>query len=225
MRSVWMIEDNANYRAATLRGLRAIHPDRTFEAFGSCEDAIAAIEAGGAPDVVLMDLGLPGIDGIVGIGEIKSRVPDASILVLTVFEDDDKIFRALKAGASGYLLKSDPIAKLADSVDLVLDGSAPIHPRIAGRVLRMFAELPPARRDFGLNERERAVLDCMAQGLVRKQIALKLDLNPHTLDYVMRCIYRKLHVNGATAAVALAVRERLVEVADEDADPGRRPTA
>lgn len=210
MPTVWLIEDNEAFRVSTLRGLRAIRPDRSTEAFRDCESALQKIDEGATPDVVLMDIGLPGMDGIAGIGEIKQRLPSASILVLTVFEDDDKIFRALKAGASGYLLKSESIEQVSKSTELVLEGASPIHPKVAGRVLKMFAQLTPATTDYGLNDRETRVLDCMAQGLVRKQTALRLDLNPHTLDYVMRCIYKKLHVNGATAAVALAIRENLV---------------
>jgi DNA-binding NarL/FixJ family response regulator len=212
--TVWIIEDNPSFRSATLRGLKAAAPKREGEAFSCCEDAIAKIDQGAAPDVVLMDIGLPGIDGIEGIGEIKSRLPDTSIMILTVFEDDDKIFRALKAGASGYLLKSESIAKVCESIELVLQGGAPINPRIASRVLAMFNDATPAKKDYGLNERETAVLECMSRGLVRKQTAREMDLNMHTVDYIMRCIYKKLHVNGATQAVALAVREQLIEAPD-----------
>lgn len=214
MKKVWIIEDNPGFRSATLRGLRAIGPERLTQAFSSCEDAIASIEEGDQPNVIFMDIGLPGMDGIEGIGEIKRRIPEVEILILTVFEEDDKIFRALRAGASGYLLKSDSITKVSESIELVLEGAAPIHPKIAGRVLKMFAEIPATKNDYGLNDRERSVLECMTRGLVRKQIANELQLNPHTIDYIMRCIYRKLHVNGATAAVALAIRERLLEVPD-----------
>lgn len=215
MSLIWIIEDNDEFRNATLRGLKALDGEREVHSFSNCEDAIAELEQGEHPKVVLMDIGLPGMDGIQGIGEIKQRVPEASILILTVFEDDDKVFRAVQAGASGYLLKSDSIANVSSSVDMVLQGSTPLHPRIATRVLKMFSELAPVKQDYGLNQREQSVLECMAKGLVRKQTAIKLDLNPHTIDYIMRCIYRKLHVNGATAAVALAIRERIIDAPDE----------
>lgn len=211
MLKIWIIEDNSQYRRATVRGLQVLADDVQPSEYENCEDAIAALDAGQSPDVFLMDIDLPGMDGIEGIGEIKQRQPEASVLILTVFEDDDKIFRALKAGASGYCLKSDSIAKIREAIEQVLQGAAPIHPRIAGRVLKMFAQLSPEQTDYGLNEREQAVLEAMTRGLVRKQIANELKLNAHTLDYVTRCIYRKLHVNGATAAVALAIKERLVD--------------
>jgi DNA-binding NarL/FixJ family response regulator len=210
MHRIWIIEDNPDFRSATARGLQSSSLECDVTEFSCCEDAIASIEPSEPPSVILMDIGLPGIDGIAGIGEIKNRVPECSILILTVFEDDDKIFRALKAGASGYLLKSESIVKVNEAIELVLEGAAPINPRIASRVLAMFAEQPPAKPDYGLTEREKSVLDCMTRGLVRKQTAIELDLNIHTVDYVMRRIYKKLHVNGATEAVALAVRDGLL---------------
>lgn len=216
MTTIWIIEDNPEFRSATVRGLSANSPEhQTFE-FESCEESIEALDAGSFPEIVLMDIGLPGMDGIDGIGEIKQRSPNTSILILTVFEDDEKIFRALKAGASGYLLKSDSIESISDSIRHVIDGAAPIHPRIAGRVLKMFAQLAPAKKDYGLTAREQKVLECMAQGLVRKQIVKKLDLKLHTVDYIARRIYRKLHVSGATAAVAMAAREQLLESPPDD---------
>ena len=210
MNKIWIIEDNPDFRAATARGLLASTLECEVDQFSCCEDAIGELDADQQPTVILMDIGLPGIDGITGIGEIKSRVPECSILILTVFEDDDKIFRALKAGASGYLLKSESLIKVNEAIELVLEGAAPINPRIASRVLAMFAEQPLAKPDYGLTDREKSVLDCMSRGLVRKQTAIELALNIHTVDYVMRRIYKKLHVNGATEAVALAVRDGLL---------------
>ncbi|MEM6690298.1 MAG: response regulator transcription factor [Planctomycetota bacterium] len=208
---IWIIEDNARFRKATSRGLGVLAGEVRSREFGNCEDAIEVIDSGDHPDIFLMDIDLPGMDGIDGIGAIKERLPEAIVLILTVFEDDEKIFRALKAGASGYCLKSDSISKLCEAVEQVMQGAAPLHPRIAVRVLEMFADLPEKRKDYGLNDREQLVLEAMTEGLARKQIASRLDLNLHTLDYVTRCIYRKLHVNGATAAVALALREKLFE--------------
>ncbi|MCA1962966.1 MAG: response regulator transcription factor, partial [Prosthecobacter sp.] len=179
--------------------------------FANCEDAIAALRGSDAPQLILLDVGLPGMDGIEGIAHLKSRAPSASILILTVFEDDDKIFRAICAGASGYLLKSEPMAQVITAIDQAIAGGSPMNPRIATRVLAMFAKLVPAKKDYGLDDREQSVLKCMVAGMPRKQIAEATGLNPHTADYVTRSIYRKLHVNCATAAVSKAVAERLVE--------------
>lgn len=211
MPNIWIIEDNAAFRRGTERALTMKPHAHDVRAFMSCEDAIEALNSTILPDVILLDVGLPGMDGIEGIAHLKSRAPAASILILTVFEDDDKIFRAICAGASGYLLKSEPMAQVITGIDQAIAGGSPMNPRIATRVLAMFAKLAPAKKDYGLDEREQAVLKCMVAGMPRKQIAEATNLNPHTADYVTRSIYRKLHVNCATAAVSKAVAERLVE--------------
>jgi DNA-binding NarL/FixJ family response regulator len=212
MAVTWLIEDNAVFRRATERALRNRPGAGIPRAFERCEDALAALVEGARPEVILLDVGLPGIDGIEGIGRIKQIAPEISILVLTVFEDDDKIFRAICAGASGYLLKSEPLSQIMAAIDEAVSGGSPMNPRIARRVLEMFARLAPARknRDYGLTPREESVLKLMVEGSVKKQIADRLELNPHTVDYTMRTIYRKLHVNCQAAAVSLAVKDGLV---------------
>lgn len=211
MPNIWIIEDNAAFRRGTERALRMKPHQHDVRAFVNCEDAIGALNIDTAPQVILLDVGLPGMDGIEGIAHLKSRAPAASILILTVFQDDDKIFRAICAGASGYLLKSEPMAQVITAIDQAIAGGSPMNPRIATRVLAMFTKLAPTKKDYGLDEREQAVLKCMVAGMPRKQIADATGLNPHTADYVTRSIYRKLHVNCATAAVSKAVAERLVE--------------
>ncbi len=213
--TTWLIEDNAVFRRATERALLARPGASTPRAFERCEDALAALAALATeahPAVILLDVGLPGIDGIEGIARIKQLAPEISILVLTVFEDDDKIFRAICAGASGYLLKSEPLRQIMAAIDEAASGGSPMNPRVARRVLEMFARLAPARknRDYGLTPREESVLKLMVEGSVKKQIADRLELNPHTVDYTMRGIYRKLHVNCQAAAVSLAVKDGLV---------------
>lgn len=215
MTAVWIIEDNAAFRRATARALSA-RGDLKAQEFGRCEDALAKLAVGERPDVVLLDIGLPGIDGIEGIGRIKQLAADTGIVVLTVFEDDDKIFRAVCAGASGYLLKSEPMATVLSAIDQAVAGGSPMNPRVAKRVLSMFARIAPAQpdkapeEDPGLTEREREVLSLMVEGQGKKEIAAKLELNQHTVDYVTRCIYKKLHVNCIAAAVSRAVKDGIV---------------
>ena len=211
MPHVWIVEDNPAFRRAATRALQARTTFCDVRAFERCEDALEAIAAGDKTDVILLDVGLPGMDGIQGIREFKAVLPEAAILVLTVFEDDDKIFRAICSGASGYLLKSEPMNRVAEAIEQALTGGSPMNPRVARRVLDMFSKLAPEKKDYGLTDRETSVLQHMVEGLGKKQIADRLDLNQHTTDYVMRCIYRKLHVNGMTAAVSIALKERLVQ--------------
>ena len=214
MADLWIIEDNAALRRGMVRALSATPPGHRVRAFTSCEEALEFLPTGTLPALILLDVGLPGMDGIAGIAHLKSKAPGTVILILTVFEDDDKIFRAVCAGASGYLLKSEPVAHVITAIGQAIAGGSPMNPRVASRVLAMFAKLAPTRKDYGLTLREQAVLKGMADGLARKQIADATGLNPHTADYVTRSVFRKLHVNCATAAVSLAVRERLL------ADPG-----
>ncbi len=211
MPHVWIVEDNPAFRRAATRALQARETLCGVRAFECCEDALEVLATEERkPDVILLDVGLPGMDGLQGIRAFKAVLPDAAILVLTVFEDDDKIFRAICSGASGYLLKSEPMARVAEAIDQALAGGSPMNPRVARRVLDMFSKLSPEKKDYGLTERETAVLQHMVEGLGKKQIADRLDLNQHTTDYVMRCIYKKLHVNGMTAAVSIALKERLI---------------
>ncbi|MEI6713162.1 MAG: response regulator transcription factor [Verrucomicrobiota bacterium] len=210
MAKLWLVEDNPAFRKATERALKSLTGVDSVDAFFRCEDALRVLKTGELPDVILMDVGLPGIDGIEGIRRIKALAPEVSILVLTVFEEDEKIFNAVCAGACGYLLKSAPMPSILEGVTQAMSGGSPMNPRIARRVLEMFSRMAPEKKDYGLNEREQGVLECMAEGLLKKQMADRLNLNLHTLDYVVRCLYKKLHVNCQSAAVSVAMKDGLI---------------
>ena len=208
---VWLIEDNFAFRRALERLLSRGAPPGAVRGFGRCETALDALTAGTPPpEVVLLDLGLPGMDGFAGIVQLKAAAPGTNVVVLTVFEDDEKIFRAVCAGACGYLLKSQPSDDVLAAITQARQGGAPMNPRVARRVLEMLSRPQPARRDYGLNERETAVLQRMVEGRAAKQIAAELSLNQHTTDYVIRSIYRKLHVHCLASAVSVAVQDGLV---------------
>ncbi len=208
---VWLIEDHADSRRVLARVLnRATTMECPFTA-ASCEEALAAMRTRPPPDVILLDVGLPGMSGIEGIPHLKAGAPQTHIIMLTVFDDQQKVFQAICAGASGYLLKTADEDAIAGAVQEVLQGGAPINPRIARLVLEMFASraTPPAK-DYGLSEREREVLEWMVKGLAKKEIADRLSLSYHTVDNHLRSIYSKLHVHTRSLAVAKAVSERLV---------------
>jgi DNA-binding NarL/FixJ family response regulator len=211
---VWLIEDHADTRRVLAR---VLNRDATMQcpcAFASCEEALAQLRSQSPPDVILLDVGLPGMNGIEGIGPLKALAPAAHIIMLTVFDDQDKVFKAICAGASGYLLKSADEVAIADAVHEVLRGGAPINPRVARMVLNMFASQTPApRQDYGLSAREQEVLELTVRGLVKKEIAEQLTLSYHTVDHHLRSIYTKLQVHTRGGAVAKAISERILSPA------------
>lgn len=210
MSAVWIIDDHSSMRSSLSRLLALAQEVTSVETFASCEDALAALDSGQVPKLVLLDIGLQGMSGLDGIPLIREKAPEVCIVVLTVFEDDEKLFRAICAGANGYLLKAQSGEEIVQSVRDALAGGSPMSPRIARRVLGMFAKLAPRRSDYGLSERERAVLELVVEGLLKKEIAQKMELSIHTVDSYLRRIYEKLHVNSRSGAVRKAVREGLV---------------
>jgi DNA-binding NarL/FixJ family response regulator len=207
---VWIIEDNVLFRD-TLCELIARQPGMQCAlAAGSCEEALAVLKRGQVPQVVLMDLELPGMSGIEGIGHVHAISPSTPIVVLTVYEDDDKVFDALCAGALGYLLKPASSEKIIDAVETALRGGSPMNAFIARKVLSMFTHRARPRGDYGLSAREREILQLLVEAHPQKQIARTLGLSPHTVDTHLRNIYSKLHVHSCSAAVAKALQERLI---------------
>ena len=210
MSTLWIIEDHAAFRRTLVRVLNAEDSLQCTRDFDSCEKALAALVKPGLPDLILLDVGLPGMSGIQGIRLIKERSPQTLIVILTVFEDDDKVFQAICAGAAGYLLKTSSAADITQAVREALAGGSPMNPRIARRVLEMFSKLAPKQGDYGLSDREKEILQLMVTGLIKKEIADRLTLSVHTVDTYLRRIYEKLAVNTRTGAVAKALKEGLV---------------
>jgi DNA-binding NarL/FixJ family response regulator len=208
--TVWLIEDNATFRRAVMRALDQEGGFQCLGGFSSCEDALGILARQPAPQVILLDVGLPGMSGLDGIALLRESAPQTKVIVLTVFEDEDKIFRAICAGAAGYLLKTAPVEEIARAIRDALGGGAPMNGRIARRVLDMFARFAPARGDYGLTARETQILEAMVKGKTKKEIAALLDLSFHTVDTHLRNIYQKLEVNTRTGAVAKALKEKLV---------------
>jgi DNA-binding NarL/FixJ family response regulator len=213
--NVGLVEDHEPLATEFQRWIAKVPGMKCVGVFGTAEAALAALPAA-PPDVLLVDLRLPGMGGAELIRRLKALCPTVQCLVLTMYAESDLIFEALQSGACGYLLKRTSPAEIAEAIRQVHAGGSVMTPRIARRVLEMFANPPPAAasvpaEDRRLNAREISVLQCMAEGQPRKQIVHGLGINAHTLDYVIRCIYRKLHVSCATAAVSVAMREGLVE--------------
>ena len=210
MKTVWIIEDHAAFRRTLVRVLNAEADLQCSRDFDCCEKALAAISGGDLPDLILLDVGLPCMSGIEGIRLLKERAPKMLIVILTVFDDDDKVFKAICSGAAGYLLKTGSARDIIASVRDALSGGSPMNPRVARRVLDMFSRLAPKQSDYGLSEREKEILQLMTSGLIKKEIADRLTLSIHTVDTYLRRIYEKLEVNTRTGAVAKALKEGLV---------------
>ena len=210
---VWLVEDNATYRRGLSRALSAGKGIRCGRQFECAEALFTALRSGTLPDVVLLDVQLPGLDGLTALGEIRRDHPELRTIVLTAFDDDGKIFRAVCAGASGYLLKSADRTAIANAVHEVMEGGAPMTPSVARKVLDLFAPkgpFPVEKTQYPITEREREILRLMADGLIKKEIADLLAISVHTVNTHIRSIYDKLHVNTNTGAVAKALREDLI---------------
>ena len=210
MNTIWIVEDHSAFRRTLVRVLNAETGLQCARDFDSCEKLLAALAQDDAPHLILLDVGLPGMSGLDGIRIIKERGPKTLVVILTVFEDDDKVFQAICAGAAGYLLKTSSVTEITQAVRDALAGGSPMTSRIARRVLDMFTKFAPKHSDYGLSEREKEILQLMTNGLIKKEIAEKLSLSVHTVDTYLRRIYEKLEVNTRTGAVAKALKEGLV---------------
>ena len=207
---LWIVEDNDHLRQ-TLVELLAQRPGiRCTLAAPSAEEAIGALERGEVPQVVLMDLGLPGMSGSEAIQRIRAMSPASQIVVLTVQEADDAVFEALCAGACGYLLKPASGERLVEAIQVAVSGGAPMNAFVARKVLERFARTARPSSDYHLTGREQELLQLLCQEKTQAEIAETLFLSPHTVDTHLRNIYGKLHVRSRTGAVAKAIREGLI---------------
>jgi DNA-binding NarL/FixJ family response regulator len=177
--------------------------------FRTMEDALAKTWAE-TPDVALVDIGLPGMSGIKGLPLLREKYPRVALLVLTVYEDDERIFEALCAGATGYLLKKTPPAKLLESLGEALHG-APMSPEVALRVLKLFREIrPPQTGDYDLTAHELRLLKLLVEGHNYQSAASELGVAFSTINFHMQNVYGKLQVHSKSEAVAKALRQGLV---------------
>jgi len=162
-------------------------------------------------DLALVDIELPGMSGLDGIRLLRQRYPKMLLLMLTVYDDDERIFEALCAGACGYLLKKTPPARLLESLQEAVDGGAPISPDVARRVIHIFRDIgPPEKADYDLTPHEVRLLKLMVEGHSYKSAAGILHVTPHTVSFHLRHIYEKLEVHSKSEAVAKALKSRLV---------------
>jgi DNA-binding NarL/FixJ family response regulator len=182
---------------------------RCSGSFGSMEEAIEKIGTD-LPDVALVDIGLPQMSGIDGIRVLKQSYPDLLLLMLTVYDDDKRIFDAMCAGAAGYLLKKTPPARLLESLKEVTAGGAPMSPEVARRVVALFREIRPPEANYDLTPHEIRILKLLVEGYNYKTAAAELDVSVNTIRFHMRSIYDKLQVHSKSEAVAKSLRQRII---------------
>ena len=208
---VAVIEDDN----ATRDGLRVlIEGTAGFKcsgAYRSIEQAIASQGSMHDPDVVLADIQLPGISGVEGVSKLRDKWPKAVVVMLTSFSDDDKIFRSICNGASGYLLKKTPPARLLESIREAREGGAPMTPEVARRVIELFRTTTPATGDnFGLAPQEVRLLALLAQGHTYQAAADSMFVSVNTVRNYIRSVYDKLHVHSKSQAVSKAIKAGII---------------
>ena len=207
---VAIIEDQHKFRNAVTILIDGTEGFQCSGSYRSMEEALDKI-ARDLPDVVLMDLGLPGMNGIEGTRRLKERFPQMILLAHTVYEDDERIFDALCAGASGYLLKKTSPLRLLESLREAANGGAPMTPEVASRVIKMFREHRPPDRSYELTPHELRLLKLLMEGHNYKTAAADLGVTTHTISFHLQKIYEKLHVHSKTEAVAKALQDRLLK--------------
>ena len=178
--------------------------------YRSMEEALPRIGRE-VPNILLLDIGLPGMNGIEGLKILKARFPALVTLMLSVYEDDERIFDALCAGACGYLLKKTSPARILDSIKEAVDGGAPMSPEVATKVVGLFRGIrPPEGASYSLTPHESRLLKLLSEGHNYKSASVALGVSTHTVSFHLRSIYDKLHVHSKTEAVAKALRDRLI---------------
>jgi DNA-binding NarL/FixJ family response regulator len=204
--TISIVDDDCDLAEKIAAYLNKSNRYRFLSSYTSAEEALAHLPKD-RPDVVLMDINLGGMNGIECVRQLQPLLPSTPVVMLTVFEDTGKIFSAITAGASGYLLKRMPPSKLLDAIAEVVGGGSPMSAPIARKVLQMLKTMPaPGDESMNLSDREREVIDGMAAGKPYKEIADKLGVSIHTVRSYIRRIYEKLHVRTRTEAVAKYLR-------------------
>lgn len=209
-----IFDDNKNIRESITLLLNtepSFHVVGSFSHVLDCVDDIKSCH----PDIVLMDIEMPGMSGIEAVATIKNTLPQVQVLMQTVFEDDDRVFDSICAGASGYILKNQLNTKLIDAINELQFGGSPMSPSIARKVLNKMQSFsgylkPETAPDYHLTNREKEVLSCLVNGLSYKMIAAHLNISYETVRSHVKKIYEKLHVASLTEVVAKAINQRIV---------------
>lgn len=204
---VAIVEDNQTLRNSLTNLLNYTEGMQCVASLGNLMNVVSELGKT-RPDIVLMDIGLPNISGIEGVRTVKNNFPAIQVLMFTVFEDEEKIFDAIRAGASGYLLKKTSPDEIIESIQQLYNGGAPMSPSIARKVIHAFQEAPAELEDFQLTPREKEILYSLVDGLSYKKIAEKYFISISTIRTHISNIYQKLHVNTKSQAVAKVLKQK-----------------
>ena len=208
---VAVIDDHHKFRECLEFLLNNTSGYRCTSSYRTMEEALERI-GNDLPDLALVDIGLPGMSGVEGARILKTRYPKMLIIMNTVYDDDERIFDALCAGASGYLLKKTPPSELLNSVKVAMSGGAPMSPDVASRVISLFREIrPPDRAEYGLTPHELRLLQMLAEGHSYKTAAAQLGVSTKTVSFHLQNVYEKLQVHSKSEAVSKALRARLIK--------------
>ncbi len=200
MIKVSIVEDNIYYRTALIKLLENSEPFVLNGAYSSSEEAIPKL-LNNPPDVAIIDIQLPIMSGIALISKIRNDLPQTQFLVCTLYNDNERIFEALKAGASGYILKDYTPEEIRNAIKELVKGGAPMSPFVARKIISIFQQNKQDTQAYGLSEREDEVLKLMSQGLLYKEIAEKLFISSNTVKNHLKSIYKKLHVQNKIEAI------------------------
>lgn len=201
---ICLIEDHADFREALREALESSGRFEIEATLSNAEDAFEYLKDSAPPEILILDLGLPGMDGLDAIPLIRKAAPETKILVLTVFDNKARVFQALGAGASGYLIKSDGLKAIVQGIEDASHGIAPLSAEIAKMVFDTFSTFKPASPEAELTERESEVLKSLSDGLSRQETADELCLSKHTINTHIRTIYQKLQVHNVSGAISKA---------------------
>jgi DNA-binding NarL/FixJ family response regulator len=208
---VCIFEDNTQLRESLFNLVEASEGFVCVGSFANC-DVVTEKVSSVKPDVILMDIELPGLNGIEAVRLIKDKFPEVKILMETIFEDDEKVFQSICNGAEGYILKNTPPDKILDAIGEIYRGGAPMTPLIASKVMRMFKQNLSSNKDdsFNLSSREKEILKCLVEGMSYKLIASTCFISIDTVHGHIKNIYKKLQVHSKSEAVVKAIKRKIV---------------
>jgi len=208
---VSVFEDNRNLREGLFNLLESTEGFTCAGAFAHCERVLDNIEET-HPDVILMDIELPVVNGIEAVKLIRKKYPDIKILMETIFDEDEKIFQSICNGAQGYILKNTPPEGILRAIQEIYEGGAPMTPTIASKVLRLFKSnlTDNSNDEYNLSSREKEILKCLVEGMSYKMIADTCFISPDTVNGHIKNIYKKLQVHSKSEAVVKALKGKIV---------------